>query len=332
MNKVRWAVVGTSGFALDWLARGIRLGSNSELAAVVSRDEERAKAAAQTVCAPYSFTSIEAVDTGKVDGVFLSVPNPQHAPMTIAAARRGLHVICEKPMAPTLDECQRMIEAARANGVVLAIAHCMEWTNPVVKARELIEGGAIGDILSATITASYNSPPAQGGAWRQDDLTDIGGGPLFDMGVHALDTIMRLVGPIDRVAAFVERRRYRYAAEDSASLLVHFRSGAHGVMQSMFTCSQNSFDMQGTQGHLWSNTWLGREFTGDLHLQRGDEVTHFDFSSVNVYVPQIEHVSACVLSHSTPTISGERGMRNVAVIRAALESARTGQTVSVAAH
>jgi predicted dehydrogenase len=98
-QNVRWAVVGTSDFALDWIARGIRLGGNSSLAAVVSRDAERASAAAQRVGAPHSYPSIEAIDTAAVDGVFLVLPNPQHAPSAIAAAWRHLHVVGEKPMA-----------------------------------------------------------------------------------------------------------------------------------------------------------------------------------------------------------------------------------------
>src|SRR5262245_21827675 len=104
MTKVRWAIVGTSAFALDWLGRGIQLGSNSELVAVVSRDTERGKDAAAKVGAAHVFTSIEAIDKKLVDGVFLCLPNTQHAPYAIAAAEHGLHVICEKPMAPSLAE------------------------------------------------------------------------------------------------------------------------------------------------------------------------------------------------------------------------------------
>ncbi|HMO58391.1 MAG TPA: Gfo/Idh/MocA family oxidoreductase, partial [Roseiflexaceae bacterium] len=122
MTVVRWAVVGTSDFALDWIARGVTLGSNAELAAVVSRDAARAEAAARRVGAPHWYTSIGAIDRNQVDGVFLVLPNPQHAPMAIAAAEHGLHVIVEKPMAPTVAECRAMIEAARANKVVLAAA------------------------------------------------------------------------------------------------------------------------------------------------------------------------------------------------------------------
>jgi predicted dehydrogenase len=327
MSKVRWAVVGTSDFALDWIARGIALGSSAELTAVVSRDAARAQAAAARVGAPYSFTSIESIDTGRVDGVFLVVPNRQHAPLAIAAAGRGLHVVVEKPMAPTLAECQAMIDAARAGGVQLAVAHCMEWAPPVAKAHELIAEQAIGTIISATISGSFNSPPT--GRWRQDDSTDAGGGPLFDMGVHAIDAITRILGPIEHVSAQIERRLYDYAAEDSATLLARFASGAHGMVESHFTCHQNGLRIQGTAGRIWSEAWWGRDFAGDLHMRRGDELVSFDLPRVNVYVPQIEHISASVLSGTPPIISGERGRAAVAVIRAAIESARTQRTLSV---
>jgi predicted dehydrogenase len=328
MQKVHWAVVGTSDFALDWIARGVALGSNAELTAIVSRDRGRAEAGAKRTGAAHAFTSIDEIDTSLVDGVFLVLPNDQHAPHAIAAAKRGLHVICEKPMAPTMDACRAMIDAARENNVKLAVAHCMEWAPPVVRARELVASGAIGDVVSATIAGSFNFPPAE--RWRQDETVEQGGGPLLDMGVHCIDTITRIVGPVDRVAALLDHMRYQYPAEDSSTLLLHFASGAHGVVQSHFNCGQNWLDIQGTSGRLWSEPWLGREFSGALELRQGSETTRIDLPIINVYVPQIEHVSACVLSGETPVISGERGLANMAVIWAAIESARTGKTVALA--
>ena len=329
MRNVRWAVVGTSDFALDWIARGINLGANAELAAVVSRDPERGAAAAKRVGAPHTYPSIEAIDTSEVDGVFLVLPNPLHAPYAIAAARRGLHVIGEKPMATSVDECRQMIDAARANGVTLAVAQCMEWTSPIVKTRELLETGAIGEVVSATISASFRAAPVS--ARRRQATFEAGGGALFDMGVHAIDAIARLLGPVEQVAALLGNRLSGYSTEDSATLLLQFASGAHAALQTQWTCYQNGLEIQGTHGRIWSDAWWGREFAGDLHLQRGDERVDFELPAVNVYVPQIEHVSACILSGQTSVISGERGMANIAVIEAALMSARTRSIVDVSA-
>ena len=330
MPAVKWAVIGTSGFALDWIARGIVLGRNSELAAIISRDPERGRAAAERVGAPLHYTSVEDIDLGAVDGVFIVTPNTTHAPLAIAAAQRGLHVIVEKPMAPVRAECRAMIDAARTAGVVLAVGHCMAWAPPVVRARELISSGALGTLVEVTIGSSFNSPP--GGHWRQTDSTEAGGGPLFDMGIHAIDVVQSLAGPVRRVAGFLDHHVHQYAAEDSTSTLLRFESGAHGVVQANFNVRQNTFEIVGTEGRLSSNSWLGRDFAGQLVLERGGEQIEQELAQVNVYIPQIEHVSDCVLHGGTPSISGERGLRNVAVVEAAVASARSGRVIDVDLH
>ena len=329
MSKTRWAVVGTSGFALDWIARGITLGSNAELIAIVSRDQERARAAADRMAVPLAYTSIEAIDRDAVDGVFIVTPNTLHAPLAIAAARRGLHVIVEKPMAPTLEECQAMIDAANAAGVVLAVAHCTEWSPTVARASELVREGALGQLIQATIGASFNSPAR--GQWRQTDSTEQGGGPLFDMGIHAIDVLQSLAGPMTEVAALFDRQIHEYAAEDTTTTIARFESGTRGIVQANFNCSQNTLELIGTGGRLVSNSWLGRDFAGHLILEQDGTRHEQALNQVNVYVPQIEHVSTCIQNGTTPVISGERGRRNVAVIRAAIESARTGCTAKVRA-
>ena len=329
MPNVRWAVVGTSDFALDWIARGINLASNADLAAIVSRDSTRGAAAAKRVGAPLCYTSIEAIDMREIDGVFLVLPAAQHADYAVAAAQRGLHVISEKPMAPSVPECQQMVDAARTSGVLLAVAQCMEWTAPMVKARELLASGQIGEIISASISASFTAHPDR--HWQQEDMTKTGQGALIDMGVHAVDGITRLIGPVRRVGALVGGRLPEYAGDLSATLLLEFASGVHGTLQSHYTCYQNGLEIQGTHGRIWSNAWWGREFAGDLHMQRGNEVTDFELPMVNVYVPQIEHVSECVQTGRESVISGARGLANIAVIEAALKAARNGALVDLAA-
>ena len=330
MEAVRWAVIGTSGFALDWIARSVVLGANAELAAIVSRDEERGRAAAERMGAPLHYRSVEEVDSRSVDGVFVVTPNVAHAPLTIAAARRGLHVIVEKPMAVGHAECRAMVAAAREAHVVLAVAHCMEWSPAIVRARELIAQGSIGVPIQATIAASYNSPPRD--YWRQRDPTEAGGGPLYDMGSHAIDAIQRLLGPITDVTAFLDHHIHQYATEDTTSTLVRFESGAHGLVLANFNCSQNYLEIVGTEGRLISRSWWGRDFAGELVLEQGDRRIEQELQAVNVYIPQIEHVSHCVQTGAVPRISGERGLRNIAVIEAAIDAARTGRQTQVQAQ
>src|SRR5262249_32490169 len=148
-------------------------------------------------------------------------------------------------------------------------------------------------------------------------------GALVDMGVHAVDAITRLLGPARRGGAIVGSRLPEDAGDVSATLLLEFASGVPGTPPAHYTCNPNGLGVQGTRGRIWSNEWWGREFAGDLHMQQGRSITDFELPTVNVYVPQIEHVSECVLNGSTPVISGERGLANIAVIEAALQAAQT---------
>ncbi|CAA9277608.1 MAG: hypothetical protein AVDCRST_MAG93-2982 [uncultured Chloroflexia bacterium] len=329
MQKVKWAVLGTSNFALDWIARGVQLARNAELVAIISRDEERGKAACERLGVPRTYGSIQAIDTNEVDGIFMTLPNTLHAPMAIEAARHGLHVVGEKPMATSLDECRQMIEAAQAAGVVLATAQCMEWTSPVIKTRELLASGAIGENVSCSISASYRGSPDP--EHLRKPTIDQGGGQLFDMGVHAIDAIMRLLGPIEQVAGYVGTPVKDYLPENGSIVLAKFASGVMGTIEAHGTCYQNSFVIQGTNGRIWSDEWWGREFAGDLHMQVGKERTDFDLPTTMVYQHQAEHVSESIMEGKVPVIAGERGMANIAVIEAAIESSRTGQFVNVQA-
>ena len=329
MDKVRWAVLGTSPFALDWIARGVTLADNGELVAIVSRDAERGKAAAERMGASLTFGSIEEIDTSKVDGIFMTLPNTLHAPMVIAAANHGLHVVGEKPMAVTTEECQQMIDAAKKAGVVLGCAQCMEWTSPMIKMRELLESGVIGDVVSASVSASYRRGPDP--EHKRQPSIDRGGGLLYDMGVHAIDAITRLLGPITQVAGYIGTPVPDYLPEDGSIVLAKFASGVHGTIQAQGTCHQNSIEIQGTKGRIWSDEWWGREFAGDLHMQIGQERTDFDLPVTMVYKHQAEHMSSCILEGKTPIISGERGKANIAVIQAAIESSNTGRFVDVKA-
>ncbi len=149
------------------------------------------------------------------------------------------------------------------------------------------------------------------------------------MGIHAIDVLQSVVGPITDVTAFFDRQIHQYAAEDTTSSLFRFGSGAHGALQANFNCSQNTLEIVGSTGRLRSSTWLGRDFSGQLVLEEGGNTSEQELEQVNVYVPQIEHVSDCIRNGRAPVISGERGRRNVAVVRAAIESARSGRPASV---
>jgi len=163
----------------------------------------------------------------------------------------------------------------------------------------------------------------------------------MDLGAHAVDAAIRFMGPVASVSCRLERLIHEYRAEDTASLLLRFRSGTHGSVQTTFACGQNEFAVQGTNGRLRSDEWLGREFAGRLRFEPADHgVGRFDIDvrhsaediplrSMNVYRPQVDEVSQAILDGGETRISGHNGLQVQAVLDAAIRSARTGREVRV---
>ena len=319
MSSIRWGLVGTSDFALEWIAPALTRAEGSTLAAVISRDASRAAAAAARVGAAHAFTSIESADTSLIDGVVLVTPNSAHAAGAIAALRRGLHVIVEKPMAHSVGECEQMIAAADLSGTMLAVAHCMEWASPVVAARELLASGAIGSVRGARIGASFLAEP---GSLRRDGVAPATGdaaafGALYDMGVHAIDTITRLLGPVARVQSV----RTDSGNGDAVAELA-LTSGVNVHLSSRWSADENYFEIVGDGGVLRSSEWWGRDFTGHLELERSGVTEQIALTRANVYDAQFTHLSASALSGTIPITSARRGAENIRVVTAVVDAAR----------
>lgn len=338
-RAVRWALVGTSEFAVDWVAPAILASPVARLAAVVSSSSDRARAVARQLGAAIAADDLRSLDPVDVDVVHLVTPNALHAPHAIRALERGLHVVVEKPMAVTVDEGRRMVAAARAADRLLAVAHCMAWAPPVRAASELVADGAIGTPVELRIAAGFDYRPVA--AWRQVTSTEDGGGPWMDLGPHAVDAAVRIMGPVASVSCVIDRLVHQYPAEDTVTALLRFASGSHGTITTTFVTGQNEMVVQGTGGRLRSTDWLGRDFAGDLSFEPTEHgVGRFDVDRVtgprpiplertNVYRPQVDEVSGAILDGGTTRIDGIRGLHVMEVLSAAVRSARTGEHVRI---
>jgi predicted dehydrogenase len=242
-------------------------------------------------------------------------------------------------MAVTVDEGRRMVAAARAADRMLAVAHCMAWAPPVATATELVADGVIGTPVELRIAAGFDYRPA--GAWRQVTSTEDGGGPWMDLGPHAVDAAVRIMGPVASVSCVIDRLVHDYAAEDTVTALLRFTSGAHGAITTTFVTGQNEMVVQGTGGRLRSTEWLGREFAGDLAFEPSEHgVGRFDIDRVtglrsiplertNVYRPQVDEVSRAILVGGTTRIDGVHGLHVMEILSAAVRSARSGERMAI---
>ena len=201
-----------------------------------------------------------------------------------------------------------------ADAVFLVVPNRQHAPMAVAAAARLVTDGAVGTVVSATVTVTVSAPDPRAVGWRHTDTTEQGGGPLWDVGSHAVDALHRVVGPVTAVSGFLDRTRYDDAAEDSATLLVRFAGGAHGVVQALFTCEQRALEVQGTAGRLRREGWLGRDFAGQLVLERpGRPAAPVPLERTDVFVAQLAELSAAVGEGRPPLVSGRRGRAVVAV-------------------
>jgi glucose-fructose oxidoreductase len=322
-GAVSWAIVGSSEFALDWLVPALLAADGADLGAVVTRHAAALRRRWRVPPGVHIGERLdELVDLG-IEAVHVATPNRLHASLGVTACQLGLHVLVEKPMGITAAECSAMVAAARANHVSLFVACSMAWAPPIAAAAALVRDGRIGTPVHASISAGFDAPPA--GVWRQTEPTAAGGGPLYDLGPHAIDALLRILGPVDEVQAVAGHRRYDYPADDTISLQLRFASGAHAHVHVSFAADFNALVVTGTDGELASTEWLGRRFRGNLaHRAHSAGAARFDdttaVADVDVELPTVDVLRAQV-EETSAAIRGEQTQARNAASPAALDVA-----------
>jgi len=254
-GSLKLALVGCGAIS-DWHRMGLKEVPEIEVTAVVEPDGERARAAAEATGAPAFASLDEALDGGDFDAVDLMLPHRLHEAIAVQALEAGKHVLLEKPMAPSLGACERILEAAaKAEGVFMVAENAQYW--PEVRiVRELVASGAIGDVVTAGVHLFLPPMPAYYGGdapWRFDKAAT-GGGVSIDVGSHYVRPLRMWLGEIDEVVAAMERPLAKMEGESLARALFRFRSGAVASFDLMLTEApigrQDMFRISGSAGEI----------------------------------------------------------------------------------
>ena len=245
---LQWLVVGVGDIATKRVIPAILEEGRSRLAAVVTRDS--AKAAAYQVEA---FASLDdAIEHGGFDAVYIATPVFLHAPQTIRALRAGMHVLCEKPMAMNFSQAQGMVETAEKSGRYLGVAYYRRTYPKVRRAAELIRQGAIGHPVMAFATCHGQMPADDAKRSWLLDPARAGGGPLYDIGSHRIDLMNYLFGEPQEVQAFRSNTVHEAAVEDSATVLIKYPAGLHGIVDVRWNSQirRDEFRIIGSEGEI----------------------------------------------------------------------------------
>jgi predicted dehydrogenase len=330
-GAIRYAVVGMGHIAqvavLPAFAHARR---NSRLVAIVSDDRtKRRELSKKYGVETYTYDDYETcLEESQVDAVYIALPNSMHAEYTIRAARAGVHVLCEKPMAVTADECRRMIDACQKNRVKLMIAYRLHFEEINLKAVELVRRGRIGE--PRFFNSSFAMTVRAGDIRTQREM---GGGTLYDIGVYCINAARYLFRsePIEVMAMSVNSGAARVAEiDESTGALLRF----DGERVAAFVTSFNSSDVAsyrivGTKGQLHVDP--AYEYAEGLayELTVNDKTTRKKIAKRDQFAPELLYFSDCILNDRVPEPSGEEGLQDVRIVQALYKSAKTGKAVRI---
>ena len=250
----------------------------------------------------------ELVRDPEIDAVYVATPVYLHCEITESAAENGKHVLCEKPMAISVAECDRMIEACRSNRVKLGVAYYRRFYPVLKRIKNLLASAEIGRPVLARLEAFEHFNPKPGGArtWLlQKDKA--GGGPLFDFGCHRVEVLLDLFGPVARVRGFASNALFKEReVEDTASVLFEFQSGCQGVLSVSHAVfeKQDAFELFGSEGTV--RVPILNE--GILHLKtKQHEHVEKHPPHPNIHQPLIEDFARALLDNRDPAVDGSIG-------------------------
>ena len=330
-RKIRYVVVGLGHLAQVAVLPAFKKAQNSELVALVSGDAEKRykigkKYAIQQV---YSYHDYEKA-LFSADAVYIVLPNHLHREFAVRAANAGVHVLCEKPMAPTEQDCEAMIDAASHNHVKLMIAYRLHFEEANLEAVRMAKHGKLGKLR---IFDSEFAQQVAAGNVRITEPVENGGGPLYDMGVYCINAARYLFGaePTEVFALSANGGDARFRkVEEMTSVVMRFPEDRLAT----FTCSFGSADISrytlaGTKGLLTADPAYDYNLALNQQITIGEKTTTRKFAKRDQFAAQLVYFSDCVLKDKEPEPSGLEGLADVRIIRAAYESVRSGRAVKV---
>jgi predicted dehydrogenase len=332
VKKIRYAVVGLGHIAQNAVLPAFEHArENSELAAFVSHSEHKTEELKQKYGVQDWWTYEEyeqCLRSGKIDAVYIALPNDMHKEFTVQACKAGIHVLCEKPMAPTEKDCQAMIDSAESNNVKLMIAYRLHFEEGNLKAIEIVNGGKIGRPRYFTSAFSHQVEP--GNIRVKGERS---GGPLLDLGVYCINAARYLFQdePIQASAFTGSTNDKRFAdTEEAVSVTLRFPDDRLAT----FVCSNgasalNWYQVVGTEGDLMVNPAYEYETEIKHILTVGGKSKETTFSKRDQFAPELVYFSDCILNNKEVESSGHEGLADIRIVQAIYESARTGKQVAI---
>lgn len=331
-KQIGYAVVGLGDLTLQSVLPAFaRAGENSRLVALVGMDRSQAQAVGQQFRAVAYHTDElrQCLQRDDVNAVYLALPPTLHCDYAVEAARLGVHVLCERPMAVMADECRRMIRSAQTNRVKLMIAYRLQFHPAHARALELVRAGAIGTPRTIATDLTIRIEAADDPRLQRR----LGGGSVYDLGVTCIHAARALFGTEPaQVMAMTARtsRRHGGDADDGAVALIRFPDERLAHLHTSFGEEPRAaLRILGEDGWLELDNAYRHDATATLTLTRRGHHETLALEPTDPFAAELAYFSTCILQDRAPEPSGIEGLQDVRLVEAIYRSARDGRPVTL---
>lgn len=330
---IGFGLIGASSIARDTMIPAIRNHSQCNVVSVFSSNSARGESYAAKNNIPRVADSVaKLLADPDIQAIYISTTNELHHQQVLAAAQQGKHILCEKPLAMSLNESREMITACHEASVVLATNHHLRMGAGIRKMRELIAGGAIGNPLAARIFHAVYLPDYLQG-WRLNNPA-AGAGVVLDIVVHDIDTLRFVLNsePTEVTSLSQHAGLATHDAVEDGNMAV-FRFDNHLIAQvhTAFTIKYagDGIELHGSEGSLKLDNVLGRELSSPIILRNAEGEQLIELEQYSLDDKTIELFVDAIQGQGGPGATGEDGQRALAAALACLESAQTGRKVEI---
>ena len=321
-RTIGYAMVGLGIISMQHFMPGLKDAKQSKLTGLVSGHRDKAEKQAAEYGVPtsaiYSYENFDSIrDNKQIDAVYIALPNSMHAEYTIRAAKAGKHVLCEKPMATSVDDCKAMIQACRDNNVKLMIAYRCQLEPTNLRAIQLIRDGSLGSVQAIESANGFNIRPNQ---WRLNKKL-AGGGPLMDVGVYSLNACRYLTGEepqvISAYSSVIDKDGRFDEVEENIGWTMKFPSGIVASCNTTYGANMDGYyRVHGSKGQMdvenafpYQGQHLTALFRGGENLDEPNpakDPSHF--------TREADYFSECVLNNKDPKMDGQEGLRDITLV------------------
>lgn len=333
-KKFRYAVVGLGWIAQETILPSFKHMHHSTLSALVTGDPEKARDLTEKygVSQNVDYEGYDALlRSGDIDVVYITLPNNMHKDFTVRAAQAGIHVLCEKPMADNVAECEEMIHACERNGVKLMIAYRLHFEPANLNAVERVQLGELGEPRIFNSVLCQQTPAGNIRLKRE-----MGGGPLMDLGIYQINAARYLFREeplqVTAVGANNGDPRFDEVHEMVSGILRFPRDRLATFTCSFGAASADSYRVIGTGGDLLLKPSFEYGEKPKMTLSVDGKEQEIIFHITDQFGGEIEYFSRCILEDKEPEPSGYEGLADIRIIQALLESMRVGHSVDLAPY